>query len=206
LNGVKLTPKVTGGLIVLFLHCEQMTRCSPTLLLLFLLLLLLLLLLHHHHHSPKPCPPGPCFPKRASPACARQVSAPAATRRAAWRPSASSGAPASPPPPRPTLPTAHRATPAERLTVSPPYTTLTTFVNLNGAFQKYTVIITTLRSLLSSIPSWIRFAQTAPSHVHYVAVSFRSTLLAIYSSPCVFIHELQVNNNGLLFFAKHIFL
>lgn len=63
--------------------------------------------------------PGLCFPKRASQACVPRASAPAAvTPQAVWQPSASSGVPAFPPSRRPTRLTAHRVTPAGRLTVS----------------------------------------------------------------------------------------
>lgn len=119
-----------------------MTKFSP--------IMLLLLLQRQQQPSPRPWPPGLCFPKRASRACAPQASAPAVSPRAAWQPSASSGAPACPPSPRPTLSKAHRVTPAGQLSVSPLIANLLTplipFVRM--WYHEYTVIITILFFLL----------------------------------------------------------
>lgn len=96
-----------------FMSClQQMTKSSPDTLLPMLLLLL----------SPRPRPPGPCFPKRASQVCGPRVSALVVSPRVAWQLSASSGAPVCRLSPRPSRPTAWRATPAGQLTVSPPHT------------------------------------------------------------------------------------
>lgn len=156
----------------LFPHCEQMTRSSAN-------RLLLPLVQRGRHHSPRPRPPGLCWPKRASPACDPRASAPAASPPAAWQLSASSGAPASRPPPRATRVTAHRVTTMGLLTVSPIITKsvrtsapvcenmLLSIENPQRGFHKNTVMIGMRCSLFSFYPTTVCINSPLPHSLCY---------------------------------------